>query len=104
MFNDKVTLYRKVGDTYTMTIIDKCYWYGKEGEQTNGHGVQRASGYNVFTKNLNADVKCGDVCLLGLGVPISSKAELPTAEVFIVSGVNRNVKGTRIDHIEFYGN
>lgn len=103
LLTDKITIYHKIGDSYTMSVEDNCYWYGRSATSNSNSGVVNSSGYIVIAKpDINVDI--GDVVYLGEGSPITSKKDLPQHDIFIVSEIKVLRKGSGIDHVEFSGN
>lgn len=86
-----------------MTVLDNCYWWGNSSVVKESKGQSNSSGYTVIAKG-NVDIAINDVVYLGEGFPIASKRDLPQHDIFIVTSINRLLKGSKLDHTEFSGN
>lgn len=104
MFNDVVSIYHlNKDDTYSMVVIENCYWYGTSMLNKDTKGTSKGASYKVFFTQQGVEVSLGDICVLGEGSPITTRKELSDKEQFTITGIDTNIKGSKLDHIMIYG-
>ena len=124
MFPHAITIYRHSvvngADNYSMTILNGCYWYGKQSITGAGKGTERANICTVvFSPELTAtyglkwSIRPGDRIVKGhdglVGISVTGVStvgmkvieglkELPR-DAMTVKAVEENICGSSVDNI-----